>query len=155
MKGARGSRGKPILPAFLMSFLSVKLSATTVDCFLTNLTHCRSMCCVVEWVASDVSKDCGAFEASWSARPVTASYLKRSLSLATLLWGPQTSQLCISVIGCLKTAKMRVFQPVDVHYYLLAIWYWNCVVLDKEYYRYTEGKDKVFPLQAQCGPEGG
>jgi len=70
----------------------------------------------------------------------------------------RTSNLTIVHICCWTpehTAKMRVFRPVDVHCYLLAIRYWNCIVLDKEYYQYTKDKGKVFPLQAQCGPEGG
>jgi len=53
MKGARRNWGKPILPASLMSLLSVKLSAPTVDRYHTNLTDRNAVGpCVVllgEW----------------------------------------------------------------------------------------------------------
>jgi hypothetical protein len=102
--GAEGSQGKPTLTSFLMSLLSIKLSAPTVDhFFFTNLTHCRPICCVVEWVVSDVSKECGAFEASGAAHPLTSSYLTRS-SLAALLCEPQ-----IYVMGRLKTQQRWEF----------------------------------------------
>jgi len=67
------------------------------------------MCSFDEWVVLEVSKDCGAYEVSWATQPVTASYLKRSSSLTKLLWGPQTSQLCTSVVGHLNTQQRWEF----------------------------------------------